>query len=185
MEQDLVNATFLPVCYAGKVGLKFAIKTPLLFTTKLYRLQKVSFCYAIPFHFTGGPLRTSQIRKRLDYLGRLQMCMIFHFVFNHQSKGERICRLENLSQIKTFFSLLPSYKMVSRTFDLNSNKKSESLYECPLCLFKISRLWATDFASNSRTDSVSSQPIHASVILTPYFRPDLPSLGTFWLPTNS
>jgi hypothetical protein len=40
----------------------------------------------------------------------------------------------------------------------------------------------TALASDSSTVSVSSQPIHASVMDTPYFRPALPSAGTFWFP---
>lgn len=46
-------------------------------------------------------------------------------------------------------------------------------------------LFCTAVASSSRTFSVSSQLMHASVILTPYWRPSLPSLGTFWLPKCS
>jgi hypothetical protein len=37
-------------------------------------------------------------------------------------------------------------------------------------------------ASTSSTSSVSFHPIQASVIDTPYFKPALPSGGTFWLP---
>ena len=45
-----------------------------------------------------------------------------------------------------------------------------------------SLLFLTAAASLARTASVSSQLIQASVMLTPYLRPALPSLGTFWLP---
>jgi hypothetical protein len=53
---------------------------------------------------------------------------------------------------------------------------------CAAIHAKNSRLLLTAKAKISRTDSVSSQPMHASVMLTPYFKPALPSLGTFWLP---
>lgn len=55
------------------------------------------------------------------------------------------------------------------------------------CSFRLktSRLFCTAFASVSRTASVSSQPMQASVMLTPYLSPALPSLGTFWFPASS
>ena len=53
--------------------------------------------------------------------------------------------------------------------------------QCPLRERVLRRL-RTAAASSSRTVTVSCQPMHASVMLTPYFRPVLPSGGTFWLP---
>jgi hypothetical protein len=41
----------------------------------------------------------------------------------------------------------------------------------------------TDSAKPSRTSTVDSQLMHASVMLTPFFSPDGPSAGTFWLPS--
>jgi hypothetical protein len=84
-----------------------------------------------------------------------------------------------------FLYYLVSTMVFENFFCLDSHKKLKMLQECPFGTFKTSRLSATAFASTSRTDSVSSQPIHASVILTPYFRPDLPSFGTFWLPEKN
>jgi len=90
-----------------------------------------------------------------------------------------------LALLKEILFVLPSSKMIIENFLPKRLRESEPLQECPLGPFEISRRCATDFASISRTDSVSSQPMHASVILTPYFRPDLPSLGTFWFPADN
>lgn len=51
-------------------------------------------------------------------------------------------------------------------------------------LLRISRRCFTALASSSRTETVSSQWMHASVMLTPYFKALGPSLGTFWLPAT-
>jgi len=45
------------------------------------------------------------------------------------------------------------------------------------------RLSLTASARPSRTSTVVSQLMQASVMLTPVFRPDGPSGGTFWLPS--
>jgi hypothetical protein len=47
-----------------------------------------------------------------------------------------------------------------------------------------SRRRLTESARSCKTDTVSCQPMQASVMLTPYFRPALPSFGTFWLPLS-
>ena len=62
---------------------------------------------------------------------------------------------------------------------------STSPFVTPFTSFfpRSSLLFFTEFARSSSTVSVSSQPMQASVMETPYFRPALPSGGIFWLPT--
>jgi len=56
-------------------------------------------------------------------------------------------------------------------------------FVCPFCFEENSLLARTDAARSSRTSIVDSQLMHASVILTPFFKPARPSAGTFWLPS--
>lgn len=60
---------------------------------------------------------------------------------------------------------------------------SEDHQALPLVVRTFLRFW-TASASSASTFSVSSQPMHASVMLTPYFKPSLPSFGTFWAPVK-
>lgn len=63
------------------------------------------------------------------------------------------------------------------------------VYAWPFVPFAVfprpSRRFRTACARVSRTFSVSSQPMHASVMLTPYLRPAFPSFGTFCAPSLS
>src|SRR5271170_6978241 len=93
----------------------------------------------------------------------------------------------------SFFLFRPRFfPFCTYDFHLGTNP-----YACPLTPFPFvnasfslafsastSLLLLTASASISSTDSVSSHPIHASVMETPYLRQALPSAGTFWLPST-
>lgn len=59
-----------------------------------------------------------------------------------------------------------------------NNDRARTMAQCAPLTPNCDLLLATAPASSSSTASVSSQLMHASVILTPYLRPSLPSAGT-------
>lgn len=91
----------------------------------------------------------------------------------------------NKEKMTTFgcFEFLPNLAtLIIFRYKSYQDPDGASLYAEPLVAACFLLFW-TASASSARTLSVSSQPIHASVMETAYLRPDFPSLGIFWLPS--